>query len=581
MFPPLRRWIIGSFLAIVCFLAAFHTIADNTHSHRRQQHHPRPVDKVLHPGWLKPKFSWSNVKQRHPVDSFTPIPSGTRVSIPKIQHDFEPESRQQATERERRLSAVEEAFKHSWEGYKKNAWLQDEVAPLSGAPRNPFGGWAATLVDSLDTLWVMGLKKDFEAAVRAVKKIDFGDTRTRDINVFETTIRYMGGMLSAYDVSGHKYKVLLEKAIELGDMLYHAFDTPNRMPVTRWDWQNTALGIEQQANKQSLVAEVGSLTLEFTRLSQLTGDPKWYDAVARVTNAFEASQNETKIPGLWPVYVDVKTPDFTKDTTFTLGGMADSLYEYLPKQHVLLGGHTEQYRNMFQVALQTAKERIFFRPLNPNNDRLLVPGTVKRYSAGNVKLQPQGEHLACFAGGMVALAAKVFHQTHDLEVARELVDGCLWAYESMPTGIMPEIFSAMPCLDGNNIEWENCTWHEDDWERAVMERVNHGPVATTDGNEAQTVIKQKKLAPGFTEINDARYILRPEAIESVFVLYRITGDKTLQDKAWQMFNHINNATRTSIAYAALKDVRQLEPERVLLDNMESFWTAGTMPSEKC
>ena len=40
---------------------------------------------------------------------------------------------------------------------------------------------------------------------------------------------------------------------------------------------------------------------------------------------------------------------------------------------------------------------------------------------------------------------------------------------------------------------------------------------------------------------------RPEAIESVFIMYRITGNKTLQDKAWNMFQAVNKYTRTDIA----------------------------------
>jgi mannosyl-oligosaccharide alpha-1,2-mannosidase len=71
--------------------------------------------------------------------------------------------------------------------------------------------------------------------------------------------------------------------------------------------------------------------LEFTRLTQLTGDAKYYDAVQRIMNAFEESQNTTRLPGMWPVTLDARRLDFTQDRSFTLGAMADSLYEYLPK----------------------------------------------------------------------------------------------------------------------------------------------------------------------------------------------------------------------------------------------------------
>ncbi|KAK3106768.1 hypothetical protein LTR53_018107, partial [Teratosphaeriaceae sp. CCFEE 6253] len=403
--------------------------APHVHPEARPERAESRIERLRHPGLLGTKFAWKNVPLRHPVGDLTHLPSGPLVDVPRIQHSFEPETPAQRATREARLAAVKKAFEHSWEGYKRHAWLQDEVAPVSGGCHNGFGGWGATLVDSLDTLWIMGMKKDFAAAVAEIRKIDFTTTPLNELNVFETTIRYLGGLLSAYDVSGHKNKILLQKAIELGDMLYVAFDTPNRMPVTRWDWKNGALGGPQEAARFSLLAEVGSLTLEFTRLSQLTSDHKWYDAVARVTNKFEEQQNQTKVPGLFATMVDTKNADFTRDTTFSLGGMSDSLYEYLPKQHLMLGGRSAQYRNLYHSFLASAKQHLFFRPLNSANHDLLIPGTLKRHSAAHIKLIPDGEHLSCFAGGMVALAAKTFQRTHDLQTARQLLDGCLWAYE--------------------------------------------------------------------------------------------------------------------------------------------------------
>jgi mannosyl-oligosaccharide alpha-1,2-mannosidase len=183
----------------------------------------------------------------------------------------------------------------------------------------------------LDTLWIMGLHSEFEEAVNALEAIDFSTCSLGTLNVFETTIRYLGGFLSAYDISGGKYPILLRKAGEMGDMLYHAFDTPNRMPITRWDFKAAARGADQEAGENTLVAEIGSLTLEFTRLSQLTGDPRYFDAVQRIMDVFKDQQSKTNLPGMWSVVVNAKTNDFTGGTGFTIGGMADSLYEYLPK----------------------------------------------------------------------------------------------------------------------------------------------------------------------------------------------------------------------------------------------------------
>jgi mannosyl-oligosaccharide alpha-1,2-mannosidase len=177
----------------------------------------------------------------------------------------------------------------------------------------------------------MGMKDEFEEALKAVETIDFTTCTLDEINVFETTIRYLGGFLAAYDLSNGKYPILLRKAIEIGNMLYKAFDTPNRMPITRWKFKEAAEGTAQMAPDSILIAEIGSLTLEFTRLSQLSGDPRYYDAVQRIMDNFEAQQDLTKIPGLWPVVANAKTMDFRDYGGFTIGGMADSTYEYLPK----------------------------------------------------------------------------------------------------------------------------------------------------------------------------------------------------------------------------------------------------------
>ena len=57
----------------------------------------------------------------------------------------------------------------------------------------------ATIVDSMSTLKVMGLEAEFRDAVAWAKANDFTDGGT--VSFFETTIRVLGGLLSAYDLS--------------------------------------------------------------------------------------------------------------------------------------------------------------------------------------------------------------------------------------------------------------------------------------------------------------------------------------------------------------------------------------------
>ena len=225
---PIIRRIIVLFVSTTLIIIAFRQLGTRN---------SLPLPTSTSSNRITNPVEWKNVPLRHPVSSLSPLPTGSPIKIPKIQHKFGIETEHNKAERKQRQEAVKKAFLHSWQGYKQQAWLQDEVTPVTGGFKNGFGQRAATLVDSLDTLFIMGLEEEFEQAVHAIKKIDFTTAAVQRLNVFETTIRYLGGLLSAYDLSKGKHSTLLHKAVELGDMLYAAFDTPNRMPVTRWDWE--------------------------------------------------------------------------------------------------------------------------------------------------------------------------------------------------------------------------------------------------------------------------------------------------------------------------------------------------------
>jgi mannosyl-oligosaccharide alpha-1,2-mannosidase len=67
---------------------------------------------------------------------------------------------------------------------------------------------------------------------------------------------------------------------------------------------------------------------------------------------------------------------------------------------------------------------------------------------------------------------------------------------------------------------------------------------------------------------------RSEAIESLFVLYRITGNREYQENAWKMFEAIEKATRTDFTYSSIPDVTTADGKRT--DFSESFWMAETL-----
>ncbi|EEB89882.1 hypothetical protein MPER_11974 [Moniliophthora perniciosa FA553] len=147
-----------------------------------------------------------------------------------------------------RANEVRKAFIHAYEGYRTNAFKQTNYFP--------FNGWGVTIYDALDTMWIMGLDDYFNEALEIVAQADFMISPSDYVPFFETIIRYLGGLLSAYSLSGKT--VLLEKADELGELLLPAFNTKSGFPMyavnpqnkkVRGGWTGATLWAEALSNQ--------------------------------------------------------------------------------------------------------------------------------------------------------------------------------------------------------------------------------------------------------------------------------------------------------------------------------------------
>ncbi|EFY92141.1 glycosyl hydrolase family 47 protein [Metarhizium acridum CQMa 102] len=543
-----RRDIAVAVLVIFAFWQLRYVVYPEPPTHMGRLKHwmndAAPKRRIRH---VPSSFDWSRVGFSHQLTSQVSLPTplrSPRPSAQKIQHQFAPEDPEGAEVRVARLMEVRGLFRENWKSYRELAWMQDALLPVSGGSREQFSGWAATLVDSLDTLWIMGLRDEFDEAVEAACQIDFGVSTSPRVNTFETNIRYLGGLMAAYDLSGRE--ALLQKAVELGDLIYAAFNTPNGMPVDFIDFAAAKAGEALQPEPRVVSASPGTLSLEMTRLSQITGDAKYYGAASRVMDLFCQGQNRTELPGAWPMWVSMRDEDVVSGGAFTLGGGEDSLFEYLPKMHQLLRGGDDKYRAMAGAFLDAADRHFVFRPMTPTAEDILLPGNVNVVD-GKPVLDPETEHLACFVGGMFGLAGRLLNRTDYLDSGIRLTNGCVYAYRSFPTGMMPERINTVPCDHRSH-----CPWQEALWDHERKKRPEWKP----------------HLPEGFTTAKDPRYILRPEAIESVFYMYRITGDEAFQDKAWDMFTAISNGTRTEYANAAVLDVTVARYPLPKMDYME-------------
>ncbi|KAF9170960.1 hypothetical protein BGX20_008281 [Mortierella sp. AD010] len=451
---------------------------------------------------------------------------GTRSSLKKIQFQFPEESENDRVEREKRLKAVRDGFEHAWYGYRKHAWGHDEVRPVDGGYQDRFNGWGATMIDGLDTLVIMGFNREFDEVLEWIKtSFDMKKNPTDMHQFFETIIRYLGGLLSAYDLTGEK--ALLDKAEELGGYMLNAFQ--NR------DFPASRVAIKESLNHAPVhnfaLAEVGSIQLEFSRLSMLTNNPIYDKKAQRIFEILGSATSE--LPGMFPVLVQDGEGRHYSNFKATVNGMADSFYEYLLKEWILLDGKPKLFRQMFEKAVDSITKYMVLTPEDGSKDHVVL-GIV---SSSSKYVEPEMEHLACFMGGSLAMGAKYFDRPDDFELAKKVTQGCYLGYTHSLTGIAPETMKFEKGRDSN----------------------------TFISNSKSYYIRQSG--------KNAKYILRPETIESLWILYRLTGEKKYQDQAWEIFQSIEANCRTSIAYSGLRDVNS---KGSYDDKMESFFLAETM-----
>ncbi|HYS53067.1 MAG TPA: glycoside hydrolase family 47 protein [Thermoanaerobaculia bacterium] len=214
----------------------------------------------------------------------------------------------------------------SWQAYEKYAWGHDELQPISKTPRDWYGqSLLMTPVDSLDSLILMGLKDEADKArALIVDRLSFD----KDISVqnFEVTIRLLGGLLSAYEMTGDQR--LLRLADDLGTRLLPVFNSPTGMP---YRFVNLKTG--KTSGPKSNPAEIGTLILEFGTLSKHTGKPVYFE---KAKNALVQLYNRRSKIGLVGEEIDVESGQWTNPNSHVGGGI-DSYYEYLLKCAKLFG----------------------------------------------------------------------------------------------------------------------------------------------------------------------------------------------------------------------------------------------------
>jgi hypothetical protein len=227
-------------------------------------------------------------------------------------------------------AAIRAEFLHAWRCYQRFAWGHDEVHPLSGGfdeffvPGHPIG---LSIIEALDTLYVMGLDDDLATSVRWLKaNLDFDIDG--DFHVFEAIIRVVGGLLAGYLAT--RDKRLLDLTVDVTDRLLPAFtESPTGMPYQFVNFHTGAV-----SGTTPPLAEIGTNILEFGVLSRITGDPKYFQA-AKKAYRFAVAQRSSI--DLMATNLNVETGEWADSTDQAPNPPVDSFYEYLWGGWALLG----------------------------------------------------------------------------------------------------------------------------------------------------------------------------------------------------------------------------------------------------
>ncbi|KAG2387690.1 hypothetical protein C9374_001284 [Naegleria lovaniensis] len=430
-------------------------------------------------------------------------------------------------------SQIKEVFKFSFNSYMKHAFPYDELKPISCSGISTWGNYSLTLIDSLDTLYIMNLHDEFKMGVEYVldhfKDFHFDS----HVSVFETNIRILGGLLSAHllalkhdwyreRIRNHgsmtttvepvslseasrsssttpiitKHHSLLTLSIDLCERLIKAFDTPTHIP---YGMVHFTQGVLKNESQVTAAAGGGTFLMEFGLLSYLTGNMKYYDYAKRASLALYLLRDpNTNLIGN---HVNIINGHWTHRES-GIGASCDSFFEYLLKGFMLF--RDEDLIQMFKTCYDGIMKHVYREPWYSDVDMKTSKLTFGLYNS-----------LASFWPGLQTLYG------HDFEKAKKTLNAIfgIWRLH----GVIPEGFNLY-------------------------------------------VSKAQK--------GQMPYPLRPELIESVYHLYKFDGsrDSSYLYMARDFLTGLQVVCKTKCGYAVVKD----SESKLLEDRMESFFLSETL-----
>jgi mannosidase alpha-like ER degradation enhancer 2 len=435
--------------------------------------------------------------------------------LPNVARGQQPSRRKLAAE-------VRAEFLHAWNGYKKYCWGHDDLKPLSKTCHD----WYAepllmTPVDALDTMILMGIRDEANATREYIATHLSFD---KDISVqnFEITIRLLGGLLSAYEMTGDQR--LLKLAEDLGNRLLPVFESPTGLP---YRFVNLKTG--KVSGNVTNPAEAGTLLIEFGTLAKYTHKKIFYEKAKRALVEIYNRRSPIGLVGTW---INVETGKWT-DTDSHISGAIDSYYEYLVKAALLFKDQDcwRMWLNSSEAINKYLADATSGEDITTKRGSTLLWGATVELWYGHAEMN-SGKRTATTYGALDAFFPAVLILANDPDRARLLQE------------------SSFKMWMKHNIEPEEFNYR-------TME-------ATSAGYPLRPEIVESAYYLYHFAVQDARRGYHPEPYQRLHANH-------YQDMGKTMWRDFVKYCRTEEGYAALKSVVTKEKS----DSMQSFLFAET------
>ena len=254
-----------------------------------------------------------------------------------------------------RRAAVVQEFNHSWNAYVQYAWGDDELKPISKVGRNwsEHGSLGLSILDASTTIALMGLETELQRVVDYISN-HWSIAVPVDMSQFESVIRIVGSLVSLYQLTGEQHHAILDKAAEAADHILPAYNTAHGLPDTAVNFLHRNHSNPNWRQGCTAVAEAGTCQIEFRTLTMLTNLSR-YDKAG--TRAFTAIEKGLPVDGLVPVFINTTTGRWAT-RHLSIGGLADSYYEYLLKQYLLTNRTELRYKLHFKKAVNSIIDKL-------------------------------------------------------------------------------------------------------------------------------------------------------------------------------------------------------------------------------